>query len=204
MMPAALSRVKGFGDASASAALATANVAMKVVMQTAYARTDKPCFSPMKVVSAVYLNGERLKLLQRLKHKQPLDARTNSCRRNYSAFSVRQCTMRATVFPLPQWSRWRCWNSFPRDCFVSQGEKHMRTLLFGIALSAATVFASSSYAAWAVCAAGYKAEPKMINGSENTASPTPARAEGRAEAHLLRPISPGRARRAATACRPCP
>lgn len=43
----------------------------------------------------------------------------------------------------------------------------MRTLLFGIALSAATVFASSSYAAWAVCAAGYKAEPKMINGSEN-------------------------------------
>jgi len=43
----------------------------------------------------------------------------------------------------------------------------MRTLLFGIALSAATVFASSSYAAWAVCAAGYKADPKMINGSEN-------------------------------------
>ena len=43
----------------------------------------------------------------------------------------------------------------------------MRTLWFGIALSAATVFASSSYAAWAVCAAGYKADPKMINGSEN-------------------------------------
>ena len=43
----------------------------------------------------------------------------------------------------------------------------MRTLLFGIALSAATVCASSSYAAWAVCAAGYKAEPKMINGSED-------------------------------------
>jgi len=43
----------------------------------------------------------------------------------------------------------------------------MRTLLFGIALSAATVFASSSFAAWAVCAPGYKAEPKMINGSED-------------------------------------
>lgn len=44
----------------------------------------------------------------------------------------------------------------------------MRTLWFGIALSAATVFASSSYAAWAVCATGYKAEPKMINGSETS------------------------------------
>jgi hypothetical protein len=43
----------------------------------------------------------------------------------------------------------------------------MRTLWFGIALSVATISASSSYAAWAVCAAGYKAEPRMINGSED-------------------------------------
>jgi hypothetical protein len=75
--------------------------------------------------------------------------------------------MRVTVFPLPQWSRWRRWTRFPRDCFVSQGEKQMRALVFGIALSTATIFASSSFAAWAVCATGYKAEPKMINGSED-------------------------------------
>jgi hypothetical protein len=43
----------------------------------------------------------------------------------------------------------------------------MRTLFFGIALSAATVFASSSFAAEAVCAAGYKAQPRMINASED-------------------------------------
>lgn len=43
----------------------------------------------------------------------------------------------------------------------------MRVLLFGIALSAATLTASSSFAAWAVCAPGYKADPKIINGSED-------------------------------------
>jgi len=42
----------------------------------------------------------------------------------------------------------------------------MRIFVFGIALSAAAVMASPSFAAWAVCSAGYKAEPRMINGSE--------------------------------------
>ncbi|HTW35138.1 MAG TPA: hypothetical protein VMD53_11020 [Rhizomicrobium sp.] len=43
----------------------------------------------------------------------------------------------------------------------------MRTLLFGIALSAATVIATSSFAAEAVCAMGFTASPRMINASED-------------------------------------
>lgn len=43
----------------------------------------------------------------------------------------------------------------------------MRAFLFGIAVSAAMAFASSSFAAEAICAAGYKAEPRMINASED-------------------------------------
>jgi hypothetical protein len=43
----------------------------------------------------------------------------------------------------------------------------MRYALFGVVVSTAMIFASSSFAAFAVCASGYKAEPKMINGSED-------------------------------------
>jgi len=42
----------------------------------------------------------------------------------------------------------------------------MRHLLFGFALSAASVVATSSFAAEAVCASGFDASPATINGSE--------------------------------------